>query len=104
MVENIDKKFGEGTLERLIDKKLDIKILGKIKKSNNPNNEQVGHYTGRYLYCHSNDLWGDATAYGCNLCNSIYFVGNLPPKIIMNQDSEENKKWNKIIDELFKEL
>jgi hypothetical protein len=104
MIQSIDEKFGKGTLEKLRTKKLDIKILEEIKKINNPDNEQVGHYTGRCLYCHSNDLWSDMTAYGCTLCDSLYCVGDLPPRIVINQDVEEKKKCEQIIDELFKEL
>lgn len=38
----------------------------------NPNNEPTGAYTGRCSRCGSDDLWDDATWYGCNNCGASY--------------------------------
>lgn len=40
-------------------------------KRNNPNDEPVGHYTGRCPICGSSDLWVDNTHYGCNNCHAF---------------------------------
>jgi len=42
--------------------------LVEMQQRNNPNNQPVGHFTGRCQYCHSSDLWDDNSAYGCNCC------------------------------------
>lgn len=89
MEESIDKRFGEGTTGKLKAHKLDDKTLEEIRLLNNPENAPTGHYTGRCMYCHSNDLWDDATAYGCNFCDAIYMTGSLPPKIVMNDGAPE---------------
>ena len=80
-MENIEKLFDNETLDKLRKKTVDDPILENIRKFNNPENKIVGHYTGRCMYCHSNDIWDDATAYVCNLCDTIYYTSNLPPKI-----------------------
>lgn len=38
----------------------------------NPQNKPTGAYTGRCARCGSNNLWDDATAYGCNNCGAVY--------------------------------
>ena len=86
MDECIEKRFGKEALDKLRKKTIDLVLLEDIKKFNNPENKQIGHYTGRCMYCHSDDLWSDAVAYGCNLCDSMYFTSNLPPKIVKNND------------------
>lgn len=104
MTKNLDEIFGEGTTKKLKENKLDENILEEIRKINNPENKPNGHYTGRCMRCHSDDLWTDATAYGCNTCDAIYFVGHLPPKIIMNNGMPETKEiqeHNKMIDEFY---
>lgn len=35
-------------------------------------NVAMGPYTGRCALCGSNDLWDDATCYGCNNCGAMY--------------------------------
>jgi hypothetical protein len=50
-------------------------FLDYICQKNNPNNEPVGHYTGRCMKCHSQNLWCDTTAYGCNDCGAIFGTG-----------------------------
>lgn len=47
-------------------------IQSEEQRRNNPRNEPVGHFTGRCKRCHSNDLWDDNLAYGCNRCGAIY--------------------------------
>ncbi|MEK6936873.1 MAG: hypothetical protein AABW58_02270 [Nanoarchaeota archaeon] len=84
-MKSIDEIFGEGTLDKLRKNKLDPKVLEEIKKLNNPNNEPTGHFTGRCMRCYSNDLWDDATAYGCNFCDALYLTGHLYPQIIPNK-------------------
>lgn len=84
MSKTIDELFGKGTLDKLKEDRLDPKILGEIRKINNPNKESTGHYTGRCMKCSSKDLWDDATAYGCNFCNALYMTGHLWPRIIPN--------------------
>lgn len=59
--------------------------LDALRKTNNPNNEPVGHFTGRCATCHSRDLWDDATAYGCNCCGAIFMTGDILPKVIDNR-------------------
>ncbi len=41
------------------------------RRRNNPNNEPMGHFTGRCRRCGSNDLWDDNLAYGCNKCHAL---------------------------------
>lgn len=62
--------------------------LDEFRKNNNPNNEPVGHFTGRCSNCHSRDLWDDAAAYGCNCCGAVFMTGNIPPRAIHNQTGE----------------
>ena len=38
---------------------------------NNPQNEPIGHFTGRCSICGSNNLWNDNLHYGCNLCGAL---------------------------------
>lgn len=45
--------------------------LQRLRQKNNPNNEPVGHFTGRCAHCGSNDLWDDNLAYGCNSCGAL---------------------------------
>jgi len=45
--------------------------LQRLRKSNNPNNERVGHFTGRCGHCGSSSLWDDNLAYGCNSCGAL---------------------------------
>jgi hypothetical protein len=49
--------------------------LERTRQKNNPENDPVGHYTGRCMNCHSRNLWDDATAYGCNDCGAIFITG-----------------------------
>lgn len=58
--------------------------LEQLRKLHNPNNEPVGHFTGRCKECGSKDLWDDATAYGCNSCGTIFMTGDIMPRIIEN--------------------
>ena len=44
--------------------------LAELRKKNNPNDEDVGPFTGRCSHCGSNDLWVDNLAYGCNSCHA----------------------------------
>ena len=102
--EEIDKKFGEGTLEKLKEKKLEERVLNQIRDYHNPENLPVGHYTGRCMYCHSDDLWSDVTFYGCEVCDTIYGVGDLPPMLAPNAGhtlSPEQEAYNNFVDELY---
>lgn len=45
--------------------------LQKLRQRNNPDNEPVGHFTGRCAHCGSSDLWDDNLAYGCNSCGAM---------------------------------
>ena len=45
--------------------------LVEMRIRNNPQNEPVGHHTGRCAYCGSKDLWDDNLAYGCNDCHAL---------------------------------
>lgn len=45
--------------------------LEALRRSNNPNNEPVGHFTGRCAHCGSSSLWDDNLAYGCNGCGAM---------------------------------
>ncbi len=85
-MKSIDEIFGEGTLDKLSKGQLDPKVLEEIRKHNNPNNQETGHFTGRCMRCYSNDLWDDATVYGCNFCDALYMTGSLFPQIIPNKD------------------
>ena len=67
----LDEIFGDGTAKRLKSRNVDEKVLGKIRLHYNPGKEPVGDYTGRCDYCHSDDLWDDATMYGCNDCGKM---------------------------------
>ena len=49
--------------------------MDRARQKNNPENEPVGHYTGRCMNCHSRNLWDDATAYGCNDCGALFITG-----------------------------
>jgi glutamate dehydrogenase/leucine dehydrogenase len=63
----------------------DPKWLAEQMKQNNPNNEPVGHFTGRCMRCGSRNLWDDAAAYGCDNCDALFMTGHLDPMIIRNQ-------------------
>ena len=43
-----------------------------LVRKNNPELRRVGPYTGRCAICESNDLWDDATIYGCNVCGALF--------------------------------
>lgn len=58
--------------------------LARLRAINNPGGKPTGHFTGRCGRCGSNDLWDDATAYGCNCCGAIFSTDNIPPRIIPN--------------------
>jgi hypothetical protein len=62
----------------------DIEELAKLRAKNNPDNLPTGHFTGRCMNCGSDDLWDDATAYGCNCCGSLYPSANIAPRKIEN--------------------
>ena len=49
--------------------------LERAQRKNNPNDEPTGDFTGRCKRCGSNDLWDDASAYGCNSCGAIVIHG-----------------------------
>ena len=50
-----------------------MKEITKLdRQKNNPDGLPVGAYTGRCRNCHSNDLWDDATVYGCNYCGAMF--------------------------------
>jgi hypothetical protein len=53
----------------------DEEKLKELRKKHNPNNEATGLYTGRCADCGSDDLWDDATAYGCNVCDETVLTG-----------------------------
>ena len=53
-------------------------------KRNNLKGEPVGHFTGRCARCGSKDLWDDATAYGCNVCDAIFMTGDMQPLVVPN--------------------
>jgi len=47
----------------------------RIRQENNPDNKPTGAFTGRCQRCQrcgSDDLWDDATVYGCNVCGQWY--------------------------------
>lgn len=58
--------------------------LARLMRQNNPEGEQVGHYTGRCMNCGSKDLWDDFSAYGCNCCGALFMVGDMPPRLVCN--------------------
>jgi hypothetical protein len=62
----------------------DPAVLAARMAKNNPNNEPVGHFTGRCAACGSKHLWDDATAYGCEDCGAIYFTADIMPRLIPN--------------------
>lgn len=45
--------------------------LENLRRRNNPQNEPVGHFTGRCAHCGSDDLWDDNLAYGCRSCGAL---------------------------------
>ena len=99
---SLDEIFGIGTESKLKKRELDESTLAKIRLAQNPEKKEVGHYTGRCLYCHSKDLWDDASLYGCNVCDAMYTVGDMLPKIAMNRgvpEPPEVTRYNQIIDE-----
>jgi hypothetical protein len=51
---------------------------------NNPENKPTGHYTGRCSRCGSDDLWDDATAYGCEFCGAMWMTADMPVAVIDN--------------------
>lgn len=60
--------------KRMADRKtkLEQEERDKYKSPANPRGEPTGPYTGRCSKCGSNDLWDDATMYGCNNCSAMY--------------------------------
>jgi len=65
--------------------------LARLRRMNNPNNEPTGHYTGRCGKCGSNNLWDDATAYGCNCCEAFFMVGDMPPILVKNTSQKDDE-------------
>ena len=55
------------------------------RQRNNPDNEPMGHFTGRCGRCGSADLWDDNTAYGCNRCGG--FWTDIEPRLIANRSA-----------------
>ena len=55
--------------DALTDRK---KYPNKPAKEVNPAGKPTGPFTGRCKRCGSNDLWDDATTYGCNNCGAVY--------------------------------
>lgn len=49
----------------------DRRELEALRRRNNPNDEEVGPFTGRCAHCGSRDLWDDNLAYGCNACGAL---------------------------------
>lgn len=47
--------------------------LTRLRARNNPNDEPIGHYTGRCSQCGSKDLWDDPGTfhYGCKSCGAF---------------------------------
>lgn len=45
--------------------------LAALRRKNNPDDQPVGHHTGRCAHCGSDDLWDDNLAYGCNGCSAM---------------------------------
>lgn len=43
----------------------------ELRQKNNPENKPTGHFTGRCKHCHSNKLWDDNLAYGCDCCGAL---------------------------------
>jgi hypothetical protein len=58
--------------------------LEQERRRNNPDDLPTGHFTGRCMECGSPDLWTDATAYGCNNCDAVFFTDSIAPRIIEN--------------------
>lgn len=54
------------------------------RRANNPDDEPIGHFTGRCGRCGSSDLWTDYTAYGCNHCDAFFATGDIAPRMIEN--------------------
>ena len=99
---NLDEMFGPGTIDKLKKRQVDELTIAQIRLAQNPEKREVGHYTGRCLYCHSNNLWDDASWYGCNTCDAMYGVGDMLPKIAMNRgipEPLEVTKYNQRVDE-----
>jgi hypothetical protein len=67
----------------------DPQQLAELQAIHNPNNEPVGHFTGRCANCHSKALWDDATAYGCKCCGALFMTGHLLPKVVDNETGQE---------------
>jgi hypothetical protein len=65
-------RFDSNMVKKLRGRDLEAKELDNIRKITNPTDEKTGAWTGRCDYCHSNDLWDDVSAYGCNTCSSVY--------------------------------
>lgn len=62
--------------------------LVELREKHNPEGLPVGHFTGRCGNCHSDDLWDDATFYGCNCCGSMFSTENVPPRVVNNLTGE----------------
>lgn len=63
-----DHEKQQGIHDICIDKQNEDTNFAIQRTQNNPNNEPVGHYTGRCSCCGSDDLWEDNLHYGCNNC------------------------------------
>lgn len=62
----------------------------KQMASNNPEGEKTGHFTGRCMCCGSNNLWDDATYYGCNACKMMFPTAHIAPREIPNHPRDED--------------
>lgn len=56
--------------------------LAQLRAVNNPDGLPVGHFTGRCMHCHSDDLWDDNSAYGCNCCGALW--SGVEPRLTPN--------------------
>lgn len=55
-----------------ISKRISGHEVENLRRIHNPNNEPIGMFTGRCARCGSDNLWDDASAYGCNICRAVY--------------------------------
>lgn len=84
----VEEVRSESTFETLSPE--DQRYFVEMRLINNPDNDPIGHYTGRCGRCGSKRLWEEKGWYGCNDCGAAWatdLLPNLPDRITSFKDN-----------------